>query len=250
MPRTLFITGTDTHVGKTVVGGALAAFLRSKGVKVGVMKPLESGCISGIRAKGRGKSLTKSDSLYLKEMADTTDDLDLINTYAFEAPLAPGVAAELEGLEINLNRILENFEKLSLIHEFLIIEGAGGAMAPIAWEKNGADLIRMMGAPALVVARAGLGTINHTLLTLSYLETQKIPVAGMVLNHLDREEDPSVKFNAKTLAQWTDAPLWGEFPFLKNLKKREELVRAVEKSLGFGLKAWMRRENYGGSNKK
>jgi dethiobiotin synthetase len=241
MPKALFITGTDTHVGKTVIGGALAAYLRSKDVKVGVMKPLESGCLSGVRTKGRGKSFTKSDSLYLKEMSGSTDDLDLINTYAFEAPLAPGVAAELEGVEISLNRILENFEKLSLIHEFLIIEGAGGVMAPIAWDKNVVDLIRMVEAPALIVARAGLGTVNHTLLTLSYLEDRKIPIAGIILNHTQKEEDPSVKFNARTLSQWTDVPLWGEFPFLKNLKKREELSRAVEKSLGFAFKSWMRR---------
>ena len=151
------------------------------------------------------------------------------------------MAAELEGVEINPQSIPENFEKLSLIHEFLIIEGAGGAMAPISWDKNAVDLMKMMQAPALVVARAGLGTVNHTLLTLSYLEDRKIPIAGIVLNHQNREEDPSAKFNAKTLSQWTDAPLWGEFPFLKNLKKRDDLSRAVEKSLGFGLKSWMRR---------
>ncbi|MFO1519418.1 MAG: dethiobiotin synthase [bacterium] len=241
MSKTLFITGTDTNVGKTVIAGALAAYLRSKGVQVGVMKPLESGCLSGVRSRGKKKVLTKSDSLFLKEMAGSSDDLDLINTYAFEAPLAPGVAAELEGVEISLSRVLENFNKLSLIHEFLIVEGAGGLMVPVAKNKNVADLIALMEAPALVVARAGLGTLNHTLLTLSYLERKNIEVAGVIFNHEEKDADLSARYNAKTLSDWTRAPFWGEFPFLKSVKDRQEMVAAVEKHLGAALKSWWRK---------
>src|SRR4030095_1826448 len=144
MSKVLFIAGTDTNVGKTVVAGALAAFLRKRGCQVGVMKPLESGCLSGVRAKGRGKVLTKSDSLFLKEMAGTKDDLDLINTYAFEAPLAPGVAAEQEGVPIQMERILDNFQKLSMIHELLIVEGAGGVLVAIGGDKLVGRLIEMV----------------------------------------------------------------------------------------------------------
>jgi dethiobiotin synthetase len=240
MTKTLFITGSDTNVGKTVVTGALAAYLRSKEVKVGVMKPLESGCLSGVRPKGKGKILTKSDSLFLKEMASSTDDLDLINTYAFEAPLAPGVAAELEGVEISFDRILENFHKLSMIHELLLVEGAGGVMAPIARGKLVVDLMEMMEASALIVARAGLGTVNHTLLTISYLEKRGIEIAGVILNHDRRDGDLSERYNAKTLAQWTHVPIWGTFPFLKNLKNRNELAGAVEDRIIESLKKWLR----------
>lgn len=237
MKKTLFITGTDTNVGKTVVAGALAAFLRSKGKSVGVMKPLESGCLSGARSKGKGA--TKSDSLYLKEMAESKDDLDLINTYAFISPLAPGVAAALEGVEISLDKIVENFIKLSLIHEIVIVEGAGGLLVPITSNKLVIDLIKMLKAQVLVVGRAGLGTINHTLLTLSCLEKEKMEVAGVVLNHLSAEEDLSAQYNFKTLQAWTHAPLWGEFPYLKKVNDRTELMSAFQSSLRKGLRAWL-----------
>ncbi len=239
MNRTLFITGTDTNVGKTVVAAAMAAFLREKGKSVGVMKPLESGCLSGVRPKGKNKLLTKSDSLYLKEMAESKDDLDLINTYAFAAALAPGVAAALEGVEISLAKIYENFSKLALIHEIMIVEGAGGLLVPITPNKLVIDLIKMFKAQVLVVGRAGLGTVNHTLLTLSYLEKEKIEVAGVVLNHLSAEDDLSAQYNLKTLQAWTRVPLWGEFPYLKKVNDRTELITAFESSLRKGLRAWL-----------
>ncbi len=237
--KILFITGTDTNVGKTVVAGALAAFLRANGKSVGVMKPIESGCLSGVRPKGRSKLLTKSDSLYLKEMAESKDDLDLINTYAFAAALAPGVAADLEGVEISLAKIQENFTKLSLIHELLLIEGAGGLFVPLTPEHLVIDLIKLLQAQVLVVARAGLGTVNHTLLTLSALEAKNIEVAGVVLNHNLLEEDLSIRYNLQTLKKWTSVPLWGEFPYLAKLNDREAMVKAVGTSLRKGIRAWL-----------
>jgi len=239
MAKTLFIAGTDTNVGKTVVAGALAAFLRGRGCQVGVMKPLESGCLSGVRSKGRGKALTKSDSLYLKEMAGTEDDLDLINTYAFEAPLAPGMAAELEGVPIQLERILENFQKLSMIHELLIVEGAGGLLVPIGEGKMVVDLIKMMEAPVLLVGRASLGTVNHTLLSISLLKSRGIKVAGFVLNHPTKSADLSERYNTTTLKRFTEVPCWGEFPYLRNLKDRPKMVESAQKFLGMGLRRWL-----------
>ncbi len=238
MSKTLFITGTDTNVGKTVITGALSIYLRSKGVSVGVMKPVESGCLSGVRSTGKNRLLTKSDSLYLKEMAGCKDDLDLINTYAFEAPLAPGIAADLEGVEISFDRILENFNKLNLIHDVLLIEGAGGLFVPLGQKRFVSDLIQLMEAPALVVARAGLGTINHTLLTLSCLKQKKISVAGIILNHHLEEEDPSTPHNPNALKSATTTPLWGFFPHLKDIRNTAETLAAVENYLGSALEKW------------
>lgn len=232
MKKSLFITGTDTNVGKTVVTAALAAFLRSKGVSVGVMKPLESGCLSG------GK---RSDSRYLKEMAQSSDDLDLINTYAFQAPLAPGVAAELEGVEISLDKILENFSKLGLLHELVLVEGAGGLLVPISKDKTILDLILAMKAEVLVVSRAGLGCVNHSLLTLARLEQAGVPVAGLVLNRDKAQEDASVPHNPRTLASWSPVSIWGEFPHLPKVNDRAILASAAEKSLRKGLSAWLDR---------
>ncbi len=236
--KTLFVTGTDTHVGKTVVAAALAAYLKSKGISVGVMKPLESGCLSGARAKTKGMA-SKSDSLYLKEMSQSNDDLDLINTYAFIAPLAPGVAAELEGVEISIDKILENYSKLALLHEVVIVEGAGGLLVPISQTESILDLIKAMRADVLLVSRAGLGCVNHTLLSLARLEQENIQAVGIVLNHNQEQEDPSVQYNAETIASRTNSPLWGEFPYLPKLNDPKILTEAFERSLRKGLRAWL-----------
>src|SRR5262249_26089394 len=143
----LFITGTDTAVGKTLITAGIAAYLRARGLDVGVMKPVESGCLSGAPS---------SDSVYLKKISQSTDDLDLINTYAFEPPLAPGVAAALEGVEISFDRILESFRRLELLHSMVLVEGAGGLLVPLSAKKTIADLIEFLGLPVLLVARLGL----------------------------------------------------------------------------------------------
>lgn len=236
--KTLFITGTDTNVGKTVVAAAMAAFLKSKGISVGVMKPLESGCLSGARSKAKNLQ-NKSDSLYLKEMSQSKDDLDLINTYAFIAPLAPGIAAELEGIEISIDKILENYSKLALLHEIVIVEGAGGLLVPISKSETVLDLIKAMKADVLIVSRAGLGCVNHSLLTLARLEQENIQAVGIVLNHDQQKEDLSMKYNAETIAARTHTPVWGEFPHLPKVTDPSFLAQTFEHHLRKGLRAWL-----------
>jgi dethiobiotin synthetase len=177
----IFITGTDTGVGKTYVGTGIAATLRASGVDVGVLKPVETGC-----ALRRGR-LVPSDALHLARAAGTEDPLDLINPYRFRLPLAPSVAAALDRKRINVNRIKKAFRDLVQRHDFLIVEGAGGIMVPLAGKYLYRDLAADLGLPVLVVARPGLGTINHTLLTLSALRSAKAPVSGIVINHSTKE---------------------------------------------------------------
>jgi dethiobiotin synthetase len=219
----LFITGTDTGVGKTIITGGLAAYLRSRGMDTGVMKPLESGCLSGAPS---------SDSVYLKKISQSPDDLDLINTYAFEKPLAPGVAAQLQGEEISFDRIAESYRRLELMHPFVLVEGAGGLMVPIGRQKNTIDLIEFLELPVLLVARMGLGTINHTLLSLEYLKARNIVVAAVVLNATTAKPDASTDYNASTLAEWTDLPLWGPVRFISKIKDRKEVIEKIRDGIG------------------
>lgn len=227
----LFIAGTDTSVGKTVVTAGLAAYLRTRGVDCGVMKPVESGCLSGSKA---------SDTNFLKRMAQIPDDVDMINCYAFEAPLAPGVAAEQEGVAIDFEKIREGLQRLELIHSVVLVEGAGGLLVPLGKGRSIADLIAYLEFPVLLVGRSGLGTINHTLLSLEYLRQRGIPVVGVVLNTVRRHGDPSRQFNRNTLAQWTDVPVWGMVDFISRWKNRGEIIRVIEASLGPSVEGYFK----------
>ncbi len=122
----LFITGTDTGVGKTYVSCGIARSLRYSGVNVGVMKPAETGC------RRRGHRLIPIDAISLMKAAGIADDLDLVNPYRFAKPLAPSAAAKLQGKRLYIPKIEKTFQRLSASHDFLIVEGAGGIMVPLA----------------------------------------------------------------------------------------------------------------------
>jgi dethiobiotin synthetase len=177
MTSGLFVTGTDTGVGKTYVSAGIARALKLRGVDVGVMKPAETGC--RIRA-GR---LMPRDALILMKSARVKDPLSLVNPYRLRKPLAPSVAAAREGKKIDPDKILKAFHALRKRHEFMIVEGAGGIMVPLCGQYTYLDLARTMGLPVLIVARPGLGTINHTLLSIAALKGRNIAIAGIVINY-------------------------------------------------------------------
>lgn len=172
----LFITGTDTGVGKTTVAAGLAAVLRKQGKNIGVMKPAETGC------KVCAGKLVPKDALRLLRASGARDALGLVNPYRFRTPLAPFVAAEIEGVTIEPRKIIKAYQTLSLRHDFMIVEGAGGIMVPLSGKYLYRDLAREMNLPVVIVARPGLGTINHTLLTITALEAQGIAILGVVFN--------------------------------------------------------------------
>ncbi len=179
MIKGIFVTGTDTGVGKTYIAAGIAEQLRQEGVDVGVMKPAETGC--AVRA---GK-LVPRDAIRLRKTAGVKDSLDLVNPFRLRKPLAPLVAASLEGRHIDPRRIHDAFRTLSVRHEFMIVEGAGGIMVPLASGYSFLDLAKDLGLPVLIVARPSLGTINHTLLTVKALKDRKLAVAGIVINYAD-----------------------------------------------------------------
>src|SRR4030042_6978195 len=175
MPEGIFITGTDTEVGKTLIAAGLVATLKERGVDVGVMKPLESG------APSFGSAPIPRDALYLKEIAGVIDDLNLINSYCFQAPLAPGVAAEKEGVEIDLKRIKMQYEELKGRHQFMVVEGAGGLVGPVAEGVLLPELFKLLELPLILVARSSLGTINHILLSLFYCQEEGLEGKGVIM---------------------------------------------------------------------
>ena len=144
MGKGLFITGTDTGVGKTLVSTGLITLFKERGMQVGVMKPVESGC----RRENGG--LIPEDAILLKNAAESQEDLDIINPYALGAPLAPALAAEMEGVEIRLEVIQRAFEILSSRHDMVIVEGAGGFLVPIFGDFFMADLAKELDLPFLL----------------------------------------------------------------------------------------------------
>jgi dethiobiotin synthetase len=206
----IFITGTDTEVGKTLIAAGLVAALKEQGVDVGVMKPLESG------APSFGSAPIPRDALYLKEIAGVIDDLNLINSYCFKAPLAPGVAAEKEGVEIDLKRIKMQYEELKGRHQFMVVEGAGGLLVPVAEGVLLPELIKLLELPLILVARSSLGTINHILLSLFYCQEEGLEVKGVIMSESTPDADPSEESNAQVVAQFSGVPVLGSLPYLRD----------------------------------
>jgi len=174
----LFVTGTDTGIGKTFVASIIAAALAASGVRVGVMKPIETGVVG-----------EPEDAIALKAAAGVDDPLDLICPQRFRAPAAPSVAAADEGRLVDLNKIRTAFSHLAQRREYLVVEGAGGLAVPIDGAYTMASLARDLNLPVLIVAGAGLGQINQTALTATYATVCGLRVLGIIVNRYPDEPD-------------------------------------------------------------
>lgn len=173
--KSIFITGTDTGIGKTVFTCALAKLLRNSGVNVGVMKPFATGIAR--------KSKFQSEDVELLAKHSGVSDLEsLINPYFFPIPTSPYQAAKKLGKTIDIDLVLASFEKLQSIHDVVLVEGIGGILTPILKDYFVADLIKDLNLDAIVVSGTKMGSVNHTLLTLSLCTKYGISVAGTVIN--------------------------------------------------------------------
>ena len=210
--RGLFVTGTDTGVGKTEVAAALVAGWRARGLDVGVMKPAQSGVEDG----------EPTDADRLREAAGGGDPVALVCPYSLRAPLAPAVAARLEGVQISLPHLLACAAELSRRHQALVVEGAGGILVPLTDSHSYADLAVGLGMPVLVVARAGLGTVNHAALTCEALRARGLAVAGVVLNRARAGTDPSEPHNAGEIERLTGVRVLASLPFEPDPRLRRE----------------------------
>jgi dethiobiotin synthetase len=206
--RGILITGTDTGVGKTIVGCGLAAALTAQGKTVGVLKPAETGCVL------RDGVLYPEDAVRLAAYARVSLPLEQICPYRFAPAVAPSVAAELVDMTIDPQRIAAVFEEIAKQHDFTIVEGAGGLLVPLTGRYTFADLAQDLNLPLLVVVGSKLGALNHTLLTLRVAKALSLPVTGYLLNHPTASSDLATQTNARTLAYLADAPCLGVLPFL------------------------------------
>lgn len=206
--RGLFVTGTDTGVGKTLVSAALILWARSRGLRVGGMKPAESGCLRD------GGELIPADALLLQRAAGGQDPLDRVCPFRMEAPLAPGIAAAREGVPVDLTTIGAGFAALREQHpDGVVVEGAGGLLVPIDSSFHTCrDLASSLGLPVLVVGRGGLGTINHTALTLEALHASRLPCVGVILSASTKEEEAAAKENATAIERLCGVPILAVLP--------------------------------------
>jgi len=202
--RGLFLTGTNTGVGKTHVGAMIARALVAAGHRVGVYKPVESGC------RREGQELIAADARQLWEAAGKLGDLSKVCPQRFEAALAPPQAAALEGSSVDRELLRSGLNYWQEHSDFVLVEGAGGLMSPLSDEDYNADLAADLGLPLVIVAANELGVINATLQTIITARNvaPQLPIAGVILNQTAlRCEDASVGRNADELRARCDVPL-------------------------------------------
>jgi dethiobiotin synthetase len=208
----VFITGTDTGVGKTFFACGLAALLKESGYKVGVMKPAETGCD---QAEGK---LMPQDAAALKEASGCDLPLETVCPYRFREPLAPSVAAEREGVRIDIDRLMGVYSEISAAHDITIVEGAGGLMVPLLPSYTYADFAKVLKLSLIVVAANKLGMINHLLLTLEHASCKGLSVLGYVLNQIENQPSLAAETNREALVSLTGVPCMGELPYIQELE--------------------------------
>ena len=200
--KTIFIAGTDTGIGKTVVAGALASALKLRGYNVGVMKPIACGSLE--------------DSYFLRKCAGVDDLIEQITPIYLKRPLSPNVAASYEKKKIDIRRIVTAHAALEKKYEVVVVEGCGGLLVPITDSFFVIDLIRKLDSHCVLVSRSGLGAINHTLLSLEVLQKRKIRPLGVVFNRLSGGPfTEAEKTNPEVIAKIGRVPSLGMFPFMK-----------------------------------
>jgi dethiobiotin synthetase len=193
----LFVTGTDTGVGKTVVAGAIADWFRRKGARVAVLKPVATGCVK------RREGLVSEDAEFLAVCAEARHPLDLICPVRYVEPLAPAIAAERAGEPMDWEAVQRSIDLMTPESDVMIVEGVGGLMVPLDPKHTVRDLAQWLKLPTVVVARPNLGTINHTLLTVEMLRSANVTVRGVVVNRYPPEGAGTVEeTNPRAIERW------------------------------------------------
>lgn len=208
--RGIFVSGTDTGVGKTMIAAALIRSACRRGMRVAALKAVETGCLA------EDGSLIPADGLFLREAAGLSLPIDQIVPVRYATPVAPMVAARREGYPVDLEAIHEAYRRLAASYDLVVVEGAGGLMVPISDRGGGyfmIDLVRDLGLPLILVTGTRLGTINHTLLSVRQAEAAGIAIAGVVLNQvLLPVNDSAEQTNLALLRELLSVPVVGPFP--------------------------------------
>ncbi|MBL0386151.1 dethiobiotin synthase [Tumebacillus sp. ITR2] len=219
----LFITATDTGVGKTLVTGGIAYALRQRGLDIGCWKPMQSGELAHDPA---------GDAMRLKTLGDLPDSPDLLCGWSFAEPLAPRLAAERAGVELYRRDLLAKYEEVRNFHDHLLIEGAGGLAVPLTADTRVVDLARELNHPVLLIVRAGLGTVNHTVLTVRFAEQNGLRVVGAILSGGGRPDaEMSEPFNADYIEEYAGIPILGHVPWLGDTPSDDLIRETVERTV-------------------
>ncbi len=197
----IFITGTDTEVGKTQIGAALAHLLAKQGIPVRPRKPVESGCVSS-----SDTALVPQDALALKTASNSDDSLEVICPYQFKPAISPERAATQAGKLITLNDLEQACLSNINPEDFLLVEAAGGFYSPLAQQIRCADLALCLKLPVLLVVADRLGCINHTLLSVQAINNAGLELLAVVLNKAQTTNETEMN-NYADLKQWLDCPL-------------------------------------------
>jgi len=205
----LFITATDTEIGKTMITGAIAAALKARGKNVGVFKPLASGGI--LRADGR---LLSEDASFLMQAAGIAEERrQEVNEVCLEPALTPAVAAKISSIQIDMETIIGNLLEHAKQYDIVLVEGVGGITAPLWQEYLIVNLMQRLQLPALIVAKPGLGSINHIALTYEYAKQHKVQISGVIFNMWDEEHAGILEeSNIEYIKQLTQLPILGRMP--------------------------------------
>jgi adenosylmethionine-8-amino-7-oxononanoate aminotransferase len=216
MNKGIFITGTDTGIGKTVVSAGLALSLKQKGLDVGIMKPLQSG--------GR------EDTDFLIKALGAKDEIELINPCYFKKPLAPLIASEVEDIRIDILSIKNAFDELSKRHDIVIVEGIGGLLVPITEDYFVSDLILELDIPVIIVSRPELGTINHTLLTAKHAKESGMDIIGIIFNETKkRRKGLAEKTNPSIIEKLSGVPILGTLSYISSLNIKNRKTGELKK---------------------
>ncbi len=202
MTRGYFVTGTDTGVGKTVIACALMHAFAATGRSVVGMKPVAAGRENGVF----------EDVEALLRASDVDAPMNLINPYSFDAPIAPHVAAALEGVKIDVEVIARACDELTRLADVVIVEGAGGFMIPLNATRTSADLAQALNLPVVLVVGMRLGCLNHALLTREAIEARGLQCAGWVANCIEPAM-PHLEANLRTLDDRLNCPRLGLVPY-------------------------------------
>ena len=204
--KPLFITATDTDIGKTYVCAALAHSLKKLNIDVGIMKPFAC----GVKQK---TGFSSNDLTILANAAMVDDDETIINPFFFPVSASPYTAAKNLGVKIDIAHVMECFRKLDKIHDVMLVEGIGGVMTPILKDYAIIDLIKDLDANTVIVTSSKIGTVNHTVLTCNICKNMKIPIKGLIINNFDSTGYP-VSDLERDLSAITDLPVLCSLPHI------------------------------------
>jgi dethiobiotin synthetase len=220
MGRSFLITGTDIGVGKTTVGCALGFAFKARGMRVGVMKPAETGCarVDGV--------LDPADARALALASSCTLPLELICPYRYAAPLAPAAAAQIDRTAApDIANIARSFREIATVSDVVLVESAGGISVPITWNTDFADLAAMLDLEVVVVVGNRPGCLNSAVLTLKYADSRGLRVAGYLLCDVESSDSPAASTNEDSLRLLTRAN------YLGRMRNREPLAKSIVEKL-------------------